>query len=48
MWRAEADLVGRDAVIVEDGVDPAWLDTLRGRFDKLSAPRPWRSGAASA
>ena len=39
MWREEADLVGRDAVIVEDRPNVEWFDTLRGRFDTLSAPR---------
>jgi len=39
MWRAEADLAGRDAVIVEERWNQEWFDELRGSFDSLSEPR---------
>jgi hypothetical protein len=39
MWRAAADLVGRDAVIVEERFNQEWFDELRGSFDTMSEPR---------
>lgn len=39
IWRAETDLVGRDAVIVEERWNQDWFDELRGSFDSLSEPR---------
>jgi 4-amino-4-deoxy-L-arabinose transferase-like glycosyltransferase len=39
IWRNEADLVGRDAVIVDERLDERWFDELRGSFDSLSEPR---------
>jgi 4-amino-4-deoxy-L-arabinose transferase-like glycosyltransferase len=39
LWRAEAELVGHDAVIVEDEPNPAWFAELTCCFDELSEPR---------
>ncbi len=39
MWRAETDLRGRDAVIVEEWWNQEWFDELSCCFDSFSEPR---------